>query len=197
MAPNWNRHPSTATSSRSWRRRSVSGEAAGQDDPRQDRQPTKGLPAQVFPAAGQPVPPDHGRKRVGFQAGRTRMVKSVLDAGWSMLRGYLRYKNDHAGVPIWKWMKRIQPEPVLRGKHQRPERAGGSWDQALGVRRLRFRTSSGRQRCAEHRPSRVRDALSEGIGKPRRSRRGHHLNFVQEAVMHAVSYPQAGVFFCL
>jgi putative transposase len=27
----------------------------------------------------------------------TRMVKSVLDAGWSMLRGYLRYKSDHAG----------------------------------------------------------------------------------------------------
>jgi transposase len=26
------------------------------------------------------------------------MAKSVLDAGWSMLRGYLRYKNDHAGV---------------------------------------------------------------------------------------------------
>jgi putative transposase len=29
---------------------------------------------------------------------RTRMAKSVLDAGWSMLRGYLRYKSDHAGV---------------------------------------------------------------------------------------------------
>jgi transposase len=26
------------------------------------------------------------------------MAKSVLDAGWSMLRGYLRYKSDHAGV---------------------------------------------------------------------------------------------------
>lgn len=29
---------------------------------------------------------------------KTRMAKSVLDAGWSMLRGYLRYKCDHAGV---------------------------------------------------------------------------------------------------
>jgi putative transposase len=26
------------------------------------------------------------------------MAKSVLDAGWSMLRTYLRYKCDHAGV---------------------------------------------------------------------------------------------------
>jgi transposase len=26
------------------------------------------------------------------------MAKSVLDAGWSMLRGMLRYKCDHAGV---------------------------------------------------------------------------------------------------
>jgi CheY-like chemotaxis protein len=39
-------------------------------DPRHDRQPTKGLPAQVFPAAGSSVQPDHGRKRVGFQAGK-------------------------------------------------------------------------------------------------------------------------------
>jgi IS605 OrfB family transposase len=29
---------------------------------------------------------------------KTRMAKSVLDAGWSMLRGMLRYKCDHAGV---------------------------------------------------------------------------------------------------
>ncbi len=29
---------------------------------------------------------------------KTRMAKSALDAGWSMLRGYLRYKSDHAGV---------------------------------------------------------------------------------------------------
>jgi IS605 OrfB family transposase len=29
---------------------------------------------------------------------KTRMAKSMLDAGWSMLRGYLRYKCDHAGV---------------------------------------------------------------------------------------------------
>jgi putative transposase len=29
---------------------------------------------------------------------KTRMAKSVLDAGWSMLRDYLRYKCDHAGV---------------------------------------------------------------------------------------------------
>jgi putative transposase len=29
---------------------------------------------------------------------KTRMAKSVLDAGWSTLRGYLRYKCDHAGV---------------------------------------------------------------------------------------------------
>ena len=29
---------------------------------------------------------------------KTQMAKSVLDAGWSMLRNYLRYKCDHAGV---------------------------------------------------------------------------------------------------
>lgn len=29
---------------------------------------------------------------------KTPMAKSVLDAGWSMLRNYLRYKCDHAGV---------------------------------------------------------------------------------------------------
>jgi putative transposase len=29
---------------------------------------------------------------------KTRMAKSVLDAGWSTLRGFLRYKCDHAGV---------------------------------------------------------------------------------------------------
>ena len=29
---------------------------------------------------------------------KTRMAKSVLDASWSKLRGYLRYKCDHAGV---------------------------------------------------------------------------------------------------
>lgn len=29
---------------------------------------------------------------------QTNMAKSVLDAGWSMLRGYLKYKCDHAGV---------------------------------------------------------------------------------------------------
>jgi IS605 OrfB family transposase len=29
---------------------------------------------------------------------KTTMAKSVLDAGWSLLRGYLRYKCDHAGV---------------------------------------------------------------------------------------------------
>jgi len=29
---------------------------------------------------------------------KTRMAKSVLDAGWAMLRGMLRYKCDHAGV---------------------------------------------------------------------------------------------------
>ncbi len=29
---------------------------------------------------------------------KTRMAKSVLDAGWSTLRGMLRYKCDHAGV---------------------------------------------------------------------------------------------------
>ena len=29
---------------------------------------------------------------------KTRMAKSVLDAGWSVLRGMLRYKCDHAGV---------------------------------------------------------------------------------------------------
>ncbi|MBP32405.1 MAG: transposase [Methylobacterium sp.] len=29
---------------------------------------------------------------------KTRIAKSVLDAGWSMLRGMLRYKCDHAGV---------------------------------------------------------------------------------------------------
>jgi len=29
---------------------------------------------------------------------KTRTAKSVLDAGWSMLRSYLRYKCDHAGV---------------------------------------------------------------------------------------------------
>jgi len=29
---------------------------------------------------------------------KTPMAKSVLDAGWSMLRTYLRYKCDHAGV---------------------------------------------------------------------------------------------------
>ncbi|WP_449410618.1 RNA-guided endonuclease InsQ/TnpB family protein [Methylobacterium komagatae] len=29
---------------------------------------------------------------------KTWMAKSVLDAGWSMLRGMLRYKCDHAGV---------------------------------------------------------------------------------------------------
>lgn len=29
---------------------------------------------------------------------KTRMAKSVLDAGWSMLRGMRRYKCDHAGV---------------------------------------------------------------------------------------------------
>jgi putative transposase len=29
---------------------------------------------------------------------KTRMAKSVLDAGWSMLRSFLRYKSDHAGV---------------------------------------------------------------------------------------------------
>ena len=29
---------------------------------------------------------------------QTNMAKSVLDAGWSMLRGFLRYKCDHAGV---------------------------------------------------------------------------------------------------
>jgi IS605 OrfB family transposase len=29
---------------------------------------------------------------------KTAMAKSVLDAGWSMLRGYLRYKCNHAGV---------------------------------------------------------------------------------------------------
>jgi hypothetical protein len=47
---------------------------------------------------------------------KTRMAKSALDAGWSMLRGYLRYKSDHAGWPIWKWTKRRQPEPVLRAE---------------------------------------------------------------------------------
>lgn len=29
---------------------------------------------------------------------KTNMAKSVLDAGWSMLRGFFRYKCDHAGV---------------------------------------------------------------------------------------------------
>ena len=29
---------------------------------------------------------------------KTRLAKSVLDAGWAMLRGYLKYKCDHAGV---------------------------------------------------------------------------------------------------
>lgn len=29
---------------------------------------------------------------------QTSMAKSVLDAGWSMLRGFLHYKCDHAGV---------------------------------------------------------------------------------------------------
>lgn len=29
---------------------------------------------------------------------RTRMAKSVLDAGWATLRGFLRYKRDHAGA---------------------------------------------------------------------------------------------------
>jgi putative transposase len=32
------------------------------------------------------------------KAAKTNMAKSVLDAGWSMLRGFLRYKCDHAGV---------------------------------------------------------------------------------------------------
>jgi len=43
---------------------------------------------------------------------KTRMAKSVLDAGWGMLRGYLQYKGQQAmgwtpppinGIAVPKW----------------------------------------------------------------------------------------------
>ena len=84
---------------------------------------------------------------------------------------------------------------------QRPTRSRGSCGQAMGVQRLRV-GSRPRSECrAEHCPSRVRDAWSEGTWKPRplgrggitvfvgalpamRSKRGH--GSAQERCLHRV-----------
>jgi hypothetical protein len=104
---------------------------------------------------------------------RTRMAKSVLDAGWSMLRGYLRYKSDHAGGwSIWKSMRRLQPKLVLRVETSAAREGWKVLGSGAGCAAIAAPNIIGTSRCTEHRPSRVQDALSEGIGKRRRSQRG-------------------------
>lgn len=40
---------------------------------------------------------------------KTKMAKSTLDAGWSMLKTMLEYKSHRAGVVFKRSMKHFQP----------------------------------------------------------------------------------------
>jgi IS605 OrfB family transposase len=61
---------------------------------------------------------------------KTRMAKSVLDAGWGMLRNQLRYKGEHAGRVV---------ETVNESYTSRTCSACGSLSGPQGVNGLRVR----------------------------------------------------------
>lgn len=57
---------------------------------------------------------------------RTRMAKSVLDAGWSRFRTVLRYKGDHAGV----WFEEVATQTC----NCRNRRTGPKGREGLGIK---------------------------------------------------------------
>ena len=59
------------------------------------------------------------------------MAKSVLDAGWSMLRTMLKYKSDDAGA----WFKEINEAYSTQDGHLCGTRCGPSGLEGLAVRR--------------------------------------------------------------
>jgi putative transposase len=61
---------------------------------------------------------------------KTKMAKSVLDAGWSMLRGYLRYKCDHAGVAY----KEVDEAYTTRTCSECRSLSGPKGREGLGIR---------------------------------------------------------------
>lgn len=65
------------------------------------------------------------------QMAKTNMAKSVLDAGWSMLRGFLRYKCDHAGVAFVE----VEEQFTTQTCHACLGRNGPRGRAGLGVRR--------------------------------------------------------------
>lgn len=81
---------------------------------------------------------------------KTRLAKSVLDAGWSGLRDMLRYKGEHAGRHVL-----IVPEHhTTQDCSACGARAGPKGLQGLAVQRLRCRARPRHQRGGEHPRSR-------------------------------------------
>ena len=65
-------------------------------------------------------------------------AKSTLDMSWSMLRNLLRYKCDHAGVAFAEVDESYKNPGLFRvRKPRRPKRPLRTWDQAMGLRRVR------------------------------------------------------------
>ena len=61
---------------------------------------------------------------------RTRMAKSVLDAGWSMFRTMLQYKSEHAGV----WFDEVDEKFSTQTCSCCSRRTGPKGLEGLGIR---------------------------------------------------------------
>ena len=65
---------------------------------------------------------------------KTRMAKSVLDAGWSMFRTMLQYKSDHAGV----WFDEVDERYSTQTCSCCNRRTGPKGREGLGIREWAF-----------------------------------------------------------
>ena len=68
---------------------------------------------------------------------KTRMAKSVLDAGWSTFRTMLQYKSDDAGVWFEEVGEAYSTNLFCVRRAQRPERAAGPWNKRMDLPGMR------------------------------------------------------------